>query len=111
MLGVDTSGLLDEGVDVALEGQNRVVAFSLSAQDGYAGERKRVIVKTLGALPGYQKLGIGRALLYSVYFKAKEDGVEEIIFSTMRSDNGLARNLSGRTLNIYREYAVYELML
>lgn len=97
-------------VNIAREGQ-RVVAFCLSAQDRYTDGRKRVIVKTLGALPGYQKFGIGRALLYMVYLKAKQDGIEEIIFSTMRSDNGLARNLSGRELEVYREYAVYELKL
>jgi len=98
-------------LDIACDGHNKVVAFSLSARDSYAGERKRVVVKTLGALSDYQKLGIGRALLYSVYSRAREDGIEELIFSTMRLDNGLARNLAGRTLDVYREYAVYELML
>lgn len=98
-------------LDIACDIHNRVVAFSLTAGDIYVDGRKRTIVKTLGALPDYQKLGVGRALLYSVYSKAKEDGIEELIFSTMRSDNGLARNLTGRTLDIYREYAVYELML
>ncbi len=98
-------------VDIARDEQNKVVAFSLSAQDGYAGKRKRVVVKTLGALPGYQKLGIGRALLYMAYLRAKQDGIEDIIFSTMRSDNGIIRNLTGRALDVYREYAVYELKL
>lgn len=98
-------------VDIVREGQNRVVAFSFGALDRYAGGRKRVIVKTLGALPGYQKLGIGRALFYLIYLTAKQDGIEEIIFSTMRSDNGIIRNLTGRALDVYREYTVYELTL
>jgi hypothetical protein len=98
-------------VDIAREGQCKIVALSLSARDSYTSEKKRVIVKTLGALPGYQKFGIGRALLYLGYLKAKQDGIEEIIFSTMRSDNGIIRNLTGRELDVYREYAVYEIKL
>jgi GNAT superfamily N-acetyltransferase len=80
-------------VDIAREEQNKVVAFSLSARDGFAGDRKRVVVKTLGALPGYQKSGVGRALLYMVHARAKQEGMDEVIFSTMRSDNAFELKL------------------
>lgn len=96
---------------IARDRKKKSVAFFLGASDTYAGNEKRVVLKTLGVLPEYQRLGIGRAIFYLVYLKGKQENVSELIFSTMRTDNETIRNLIGRAYDIYREYNVYELTI
>jgi len=79
--------------------------------DAYSGNHKRVILKTMGVLPEYQRLGIARALFYLVYLRGKQEDASEFIFSTMRADNEKIRDITGRAHHIYREYNVYEMVI
>ena len=51
--------------------------------------------------------GISRARLFLVYMSASEKKVNEVIISTMRSENRVIRNII-KSVEIYREYEVYE---
>jgi len=96
---------------IARDKNKKAVAFFLGALDAYSGNHKRIILKTMGVLLEYQRLGIARALFYLVYLRGKQENVSELIFSTMRTDNETIRNITGRTHNIYREYNVYEMVI
>ena len=87
------------------------VAFFWGMPDLYTKSERRVVLKSMGVLPEYQRLGIARALFYLVYSKAKKENITKFIFSTMRKDNVGIRELTARALDIYREYIVYELTL
>lgn len=89
----------------------KAVAFFLGALDAYSGNHKRIILKTMGVLPEYQRLGIARAIFYLVYLKGKQENITELIFSTMRTNNETIRNITGRMHHIYREYNVYEMAI
>jgi ribosomal protein S18 acetylase RimI-like enzyme len=91
--------------------KKKAVAFFLGARDVYSSAKKRAVLKTMGVLPEYQKLGIARALFYLVYLQARQEGASELIFSTMRQDNSKIRNLTGLAHSIYREYSVYEMKI
>ena len=79
--------------------------------DFYSKTEKRLVLKTMGVLPEYQKLGIGSALFYLVYRRAKEENISKFIFSTMRQDNVGIKELTAHAKDVYRKYAVYELNL
>jgi GNAT superfamily N-acetyltransferase len=96
---------------IARDKNKKAVAFFLGALDAYSGNYKRIILKTMGVLPEYQRLGIAHALFYLVYLKGKEENASEFIFSTMRTDNEAIRDITGRTHHIYREYNVYEMAI
>jgi len=96
---------------IARDKNKKAVAFFLGALDAYSGNHKRVILKTMGVLPEYQRLGIARALFYLVYLTGKQEDASEFIFSTMRTDNEKIRDITGRTHHIYREYNVYEMVI
>ena len=91
--------------------KGKAVAFFLGASDVCPGGKRRIILKTMGVLQEYQKLGIARALFYLAYLKAKEENASELIFSTMRSDNEKIRGLTGSAQSIYRRYCVYEMAI
>ena len=90
---------------------NECIAFFWGMPDFYSADKRRMVLKVMGALPEYHGLGLGRALLYSVYSYAKEKKITEFILSTMRSDNMLIRNLTASAPDVYREYEVYGLSL
>ena len=107
----DSVSLLDGDFVYLVRSREKLpVAFCFCVPDLYSQDKKRVIVKTMGVLPGYQDMGIGKALFYLLYRTAVEKEVSELIFSTMRSDNVRIRNLTG-SRTIYREYEAYELRL
>ena len=107
----DSVELLDgDFVYVVRNREKLPVAFCFCVPDLYSQDKRRVIVKTMGVLPEYQDMGIGKALFYLLYRTAVKKEVSEIIFSTMRSDNARIRNLTG-SRTIYREYEAYELRL
>lgn len=94
---------------IARDRSKKSVAFFLGAVDAIISRKKRLVFKTIGVLPEYQGQGIAQALFYLAYLKAKQKGVSELIFSTMRVDNQVIRKLTGSAPGIYRKYNVYEL--
>jgi len=89
----------------------QAIGFFWGAIDLYARQEKRMVLKTMGVVDKYQSLGIGRALFYLIYQRAKQRGVTKLIFSTMRADNDRIKKITGSKASIYRQYAVYELKL
>lgn len=96
---------------IARDKNKKAIAFFLGALDAYSGKHKRIILKTMGVLPEYQRLGIARALFYLVYLRGKQENAPEFIFSTMRIGNETIRDITGRMHHIYREYNVYEMAI
>lgn len=107
----DIAAMLDMDFVYLVRNQEKLpIAFCFCIPDVYSKDVKRVVLKTIGVLPKYQGMGIGKALLYLLYRTALEKNVSQFIVSTMRSDNKRMRNLT-RSCNIYREYEAYELTL
>lgn len=103
------SGLIDKHFLYIVRNQNQKnVAFFWGMPDFYSKTEKRIILKNMGVLPEYQGLGIGRALFYIVFHRARQEGISKFIFSTMREDNLKIKELTAKAQNIYRKYTVYE---
>lgn len=87
----------------------RAIGFIFGAQDTYSRRVNRVVLKTLGVHPEYQRLGIGRALLYLAYRTVVASGATQFIFSTIRTDNSGVFKLIKDDNPIYRRYEAYEI--
>lgn len=88
---------------------NSPIGFCFAIPDYYSGRSKRLILKTIGVLPGYQGRGVGKALFYLLYNASCQRNIVQLIVSTMRSDNRAMRTLT-RSAHIYRHYETYELV-
>ncbi|MDH4233212.1 MAG: GNAT family N-acetyltransferase [Nitrospirota bacterium] len=107
----DIAAMLDRDFVYLVRNQEKLpVAFCFCIPDMYSKDVKRVVLKTIGVLPKYRGMGIGKALMYLLYRTASEKKVSHCIVSTMRSDNKRMRDLT-RSCTIYREYEAYELTL
>jgi len=76
-------------------------AFCFGVKDG-----SHAIIKTFAVTKDYQGQSLGKALFGWLYLQSKNNGVENIIFSTMRSDNEkIIKMTQGQSL--YRYYRAY----
>lgn len=98
-------------LQIARDKNKKAAAFLWGAQDLYSAKGKRLVLKTMGVLPEFENIGMGRALFYTAYLRAKKENLPKIIFSTMRADNEKIIKLAGSEQKIYREYEAYGLRL
>lgn len=87
------------------------VAFCLAVPDMLNKNKKRLVIKTIGVLPGYQDRGIGRAVLYITELAGMIEGYTSFIYSTMRIDNKKIHAMTSETKDVLRTYSVYELKI
>lgn len=88
--------------------QGESIGFFFAMPDSFNPGLRRVVVKTIGVLPEYGGLGLGRAMLYYFHQSSVKNGFKEMIFSTMAIQNEQILSLVTNTPDIYRKYEVYE---
>jgi ribosomal protein S18 acetylase RimI-like enzyme len=82
------------------------VAFCLAMPDVYCAQYQRLVIKILAVKPAYQGQHLGKAMLYYLYQKARQQGFQQVIFSTMRADNQNIFKLT-KGKRVYRYYEAF----
>lgn len=72
---------------------------------------KEFIIKSLAVTPEAQGVGVGSVLMGLVQKAAHGKGYSTIIHALMRADNVVIRKISEKGGKVFKEYAVYELIL
>lgn len=92
---------------LVLRQQGKAIGFFLVAVDLFNPAEKRLVLKTMGLLEEYRGKGLGPAMFYAIYLRAKDEGCQELIFSTMDVKNKKIRSITGEA-EIYRHYEVFD---
>lgn len=89
--------------------QGREIGFCFSYLNPFAKE-KTLVMKTIGILPQFQKLGCGATMIFHVHSLAEKFGVKKIIYALMREGN-VASNIHPQGARVFRKYQAYSLKL
>jgi len=84
------------------------VGFFFAVPDFFNPKLKGVVLKTMGISPKFRGLGLAEAMFYFVFSKAKEDGVESLLYSTVAFGNDRIKTITGESPVLYRKYEVYK---
>jgi len=66
--------------------EDNPIGFAFSFVQG-----KDLIMKSMGLLPKYQKLGLSKYLIHSQHKKAQEDGIARVIYALIRTGNNVTK--------------------
>lgn len=87
----------------------REVGFCFSLPDPL-GPGKRLVIKSIGVLPKFQRQQLGSALIYAQHRQAQADGYDTVVYALLREGN-VASQINPAGATVFRTYETYELGL
>ncbi|MES2766040.1 MAG: hypothetical protein V4642_09235 [Bacteroidota bacterium] len=84
--------------------EKRPLAFIFALQDILAKDEKKLIIKTVAAIPESEARGLGTLLVEMIHERAAEYGFAEIIHALMHESNTSMNIMSG---DIFRRYVLF----
>ncbi|HYF04416.1 MAG TPA: hypothetical protein VEC36_13615, partial [Patescibacteria group bacterium] len=98
-------GIIDPRfVLIAENSEKRPLAFIFAVQDMLSKDAKKLVIKTVAAIPGSEARGLGTLLVEMIHERAAEHGFTEIIHALMHESNTSMNILSGE---IFCRYVLF----
>ena len=89
---------------IAENAEKRPLAFIFALQDMLSKDGKKLIIKTVAAIPESEARGLGTLLVEIIHERAAEHGFTEIIHALMHESNTSMNIMSGE---IFRRYVLF----
>jgi ribosomal protein S18 acetylase RimI-like enzyme len=69
-----------------------------------------LVMKTIGVLPEFQRLGVANSLVHKVHIDAKQNQISQIIYALVRKENNI-QYFPKDEIKVLREYVAFEFII